>query len=353
MISERLKRALLAAVIFTVIVAIPDYPMMAYVVFVSTFIVWWLAFKTNNRQIWHAVWAGLAIAILSASGLMARDEILDIWSYLLLTVMVSVVVSLASIFVSIIIHIFQTEPTAIETTLLRRTLKAIILIVGVVILFLKAEMYLHSIDGRVITTSISPSGKMTFEVRKSCCLICSGTTLSVRLNKGTRKGYSETCVITANASEPTRSSKFSWNSDETIIRWKSTDNGKGEIDLQKDCGYPANPNSIEESPGGFKFISPSRSKILFRKTTSLLEPDKKIFALRVRRSDGKGWNNYRCNLQIPYGRQDHGGSIRTEDIPDSIQIPPIFWWDKNETVIGEAFVNPSFSFDLKEDCDWK
>lgn len=352
--SQRLKRAFLAAITFTIIAAIPAQPLIAFVVFTSSFMVWWLAFKTDKRQIWRSVWVGIVIAVLSVFGLMLRVGFTDILSDMLIVFFISMAISSISILVSTIIHIFQTEPTVTTTALSRQVLKTVILIVGVAILFFKVEMYLHSMDGRVIATSISASEKITFQIRKSCYLICPSSTVTIRLNEELRKGYSETCVLTANASAPTASSQFIWNSDETIVSWKSLDNSMGKIDLRKDCGSPVVPSSIDDGdPRRFVFVSPSRSKILFRKRTCLMGPCKEISALKIWRSDGTGWNNYHCNLQIPNGTQAHGGSMRTEDIPDNVVIAPIIRWDKNETVIYSAFQAPAFSFNLKEACNWK
>ncbi len=352
LISQRLKRTLWAAIVFTVIAAIPGVTWAVFIVFASSFIVWWLAFKTDKRQIWRAVWVGLAIAVLAVLLVLGigsaemRGEFLDMPSDILIVFYISMAISLISIPISIVVHIFQTEPTAAGTTLPKWILKAVILVAGVSMLFF--------VDGRIIATSISPSEKITFQMRKSCCLICPSTTAIIRLNKGLRKGYSETCVIAANASEPIASSQFSWNSDETIVSWKSSDNSMGEIDLRKDCGTPVVPSSLDDGdPRKFVFISPSGNKVLFRKRTCLVSPCKEISALRVRWSDGTGWNSYYCNLHIPNGTQPHGASMRTEDIPDNVVIAPGIRWDKNETVAYSAFQSPPFSFDLREACNWK
>jgi len=266
----------------------------------------------------------------------------------------SIIVSFISIPASAAIHIFQTEPTVIKNTLSRWITKAAILTVGVGILVVKSYVDLHSIDGRIVATSASPSKKMTLQVRKSCCLICSNIKITASINKGSHKGYSETCTISANHSEPVASSQFRWNTDETIISWESPDNSRGEIDLQKDCGYPTTPNSLDHSdPRKFVFVSPSGNKILFRKRSCLVRPCKETFALRVKQSEDTGWNSYYCNLQIPNGTQAHGGSMRTEDIPDNVAIAPVVRWNKNETVIYSEFQRSPFSFDLQEVCDLK
>lgn len=356
--SQRLKHAFWAAMTFTVIAAIPDISLIAFVVFIISFIVWWLTFSTYKDQI--TVRSAFVIAIfptlmailyiLSNLGFSMKDDVTTVLGLIL-------IVSIPIFFIistSTAIRIFQTNPTVAITTLFSQVLKTVILIVGVGILFFKVEMYLHSMDGRVITTSVSPSEKFTFEVRKSCCLLCSNVTTTVLLNKVSHKGYSETCTIRANVSKPIASSPFKWNSDETIVSWKSEDSTMGEIDLRKDCGYPVNPATLDDGdPRKFVFISPSHNKILFRKKTCLVDSCKTIVALKIRQLHDADWDNYYCNLQIPNGRQDHGGSMRTEDIPDNVVIAPIIRWDTNETVIYSAFQAPAFSFNLKEACSWK
>jgi len=356
--SPRLKHAFWAAMTFTVIAAIPGISMIAFVVFIISFIVWWLTFNTYKDQI--TVRSAFAIAIfptlmailyiLSNLGFSMKDNVSTVLGLIL-------IVSIPVFFIistSTAIRIFQTNPTVARVTLFSQILKAVILTVGVGILLFKIVMYLQATEGRVITTSVSPSEKFTLKVRKSCCLLCSNVTTTVLLNKGSHKGYSETCTIRANVLKPIASSQFKWNTDETIVSWKSGDSSMGEIDLRKDCGYPVTPATLDDSdPRKFVFISPLGNKILFRKETCLVDSCKTIVALKIRQSHDADWDNYYCNLQIPNGRQDHGGSIRTEDIPDNEVIAPIIRWDKNETVIYSAFQAPPFSFNLKEACTWK
>lgn len=135
-----------------------------------------------------------------------------------------------------------------------------------------AFMYFAFSADEVTLSSTSPSGNMTFSTREGCLGHACWHNGEIRLNNGGRlKGYSEPCNLHIIADFPyfTSGSRFTWNADETIVTWYSTDHESGTVDLRKDCARM----NIERSP--------SLNKVFYIREQCLFGSCRRELSLRV------------------------------------------------------------------------
>lgn len=187
--------------------------------------------------------------------------------------------------------------------------------------------------GNINLSSRSPSGKYVFQTREGCFGNGCWHEGQITIRQGPDKGYSISCNLQIIADFPhfTQGASLSWNDEESIIRWRSADGAKGQVELSQACGQLVPVHA------------PSRQRNLFIKENCLHRPCQRTFSLRVELNDRRGsTDTHLCRLTPAEANNLMAARPASAKFSWSADERRLSWQSKQKTLSG--------SLDLHRAC---